>query len=89
MKRVPREGDTYTDVITPARLTPNRDAIVAAIDSLKSAMFHLKQSNLDEEGRLGRAQVKATLINLSKRLEVSRQVDGPVATVARQQNPPV
>lgn len=44
-----------------------RNVISTAIDSLKSALFHLKQSNLDTEGGYGLAQVEVTLVNLERR----------------------
>lgn len=44
-----------------------RDVVVTAIDSLKSALFHLKQSTLDTEGTYGLRQVESTLLNLERR----------------------
>lgn len=44
-----------------------KDTIAAAIDSLKSALFHLKQSTLDTEGTYGLRQVESTLLNLERR----------------------
>lgn len=44
-----------------------KHAVAAAIDTLRSAMFHLRQSNLDEEGKRGTQAVESAVLNLEKR----------------------
>lgn len=44
-----------------------KQTLSAAIDSLKSALFHLRQSTLDTEGTYGLRVVESTLLNLERR----------------------
>ena len=54
-------------VCSQADAQASKDAIAAAIDSLKSALFHLRQSTLDVEGTYGLRQIESTLVNLERR----------------------
>lgn len=45
----------------------NLEWMTAAIDTLESAMFHLRQSDLDDEGKLGINSVAVALENLKRR----------------------
>lgn len=54
-------------VCAQAELQQSKETIAAAIDSLKSALFHLRQSALDTEGAYGLRQVESTLLNLERR----------------------
>lgn len=65
--RNPYDEAYMEDIRKDEAIAAANSTISAAIDSLKSALYHLKQSNLDTEGGYGLHQVESTLLNLERR----------------------